>query len=177
MFRTATMIKPFHQIGASSLGRRWLSQKIIGRYTDTVPLALFRICGKSRNVILREHAVQMAKGSRSYDLTLAEDGLVHPAPLDDVFIGPNGASLRPAGINMWDIVSSRRGITNVLEIPDGVMIPEGLVLLHEHGDHYSLQCTKPIKRKALEGLMNQFIADFPFYSKEEYFSKYPLAHR
>ncbi len=154
-----------------------MSQKIRGRYTDTVPLTLFRICGKSRNIVLREYAVQTAKGSRSYDLTLAEDGLVHPAPLDDVFIGPNGASLRPAGINMWDIVSSRAGITNVLEIPEGVKIPEGLVLLHEHVDHYSLQCTKPMKRKALEGFMNQFIADFPFYSRDEYFEKYPLPQR
>ena len=143
-----------------------MNQKIRGRYTETVPLTLFRICGKSRNIVLREYAVQTAKGSRSYDLTLAEDGLVHPAPLDDVFIGPNGASLRPAGINMWDIVSSRAGITNVLEIPEGVKIPEGLVLLHEHGDHYSLQCTKPMKRKALEG-MNQFDGTNRFgYGKE-----------
>eukprot|EP01039_Chlorochromonas_danica_P005313 gene5315-5848_t len=178
MFRTVTIGNTLRKLTPSPVfGRRWLSQKILGRYTDTVPLTLFRICGKSRNVVLREHAVQMAKGSRSYDLTLGEDGLVHPAPLDDVFIGPNGASLRPAGINMWDIVSSRRGITNVLEIPAGVKIPEGLVLLHEHGDHYSLQGTKPMKRKALEGIMNQFIADFPFYSKEEYFQKYPLAQR
>lgn len=150
-------------------------KKIIGRYTNSVPLTLFRICGKSRNIVLREYAVQRAKGSRSYDLTLGEDGLVHPAPLDGMFIGPNGASLRPAGINMWDILSSREGITNVLEIPEGVKIPEELVLLHEHGDHYSLQCTKPMKRNALEGIMNEFIADFPFYSSEEYFNKYPLA--
>jgi hypothetical protein len=150
---------------------------IVARYPDQFPITLFRICGKSRSVVLREYATQIAKGSRLFDVTLAEDGLIHPAPLDDVFIGPNGASLRPAGINLWDIVSGRRGIVNMLEIPCGTKLPKGLVLLHEHGDHYSLQCTDPIKRKALEALMNEFVKDFPFYSKEEYFSKYPLAHR
>lgn len=177
MLRCTSVGTTLRSLPFPSSGRRWLSQQILGRYTDTVPLPLFRICGKSRNVVLREYAVQMAKGSRSYDLTLGEDGLVHPAPLDNVFIGPNGASLRPAGINLWDIVSSRRGITNILEIPAGVKIPEGLVLLHEHGDHYSLQGTQPMKRKALEALMNKFVADFPFYTKEEYFQKYPLAQR
>lgn len=71
-------------------------QQIIARYTDRFPTALFRICGKSRSIVLREYAVQTSKGSRSFDVTLAEDGLIHPSPLDDIFIGPNGASLRPA---------------------------------------------------------------------------------
>eukprot|EP01039_Chlorochromonas_danica_P011760 gene11760-13219_t len=96
------------------------AQKILGRYTKIVPLTLFRICGKSRSIVLQEYAVQKAKGSRSYDLTLGEDG--------------------------------REGTTNVLEIPAGVKIPEELVILHEHGDHYSLQ-------------------------DEEFFEKYPLAQR
>jgi hypothetical protein len=153
------------------------SQQIIARYTDVVPISLFRICAKSRNVVLREYEVQIAKGSRSYDVTLAKDGLIYPAPLDNVFIGPNGASLRPAGINMWDILSERKGVTNVLEVPKGTKIPEGLVLLHEHGDHYSLQCTAPMKRKALETLMNSFVKELPFYPKNDYFDKYPLAQR
>lgn len=147
---------------------------IAGRYTDTIPVTLFRICGKNRNVVLREKAVQFAKGSRSYDLTLDENGLVQPAPLSGVFIGPNGASLRPAGINMWDLVSSRRGITNILEVPAGAKIPKQLVLLHEIGDHYSLQCAEPMKRRELEKLIDQFFRDFPFYSSEEFFEKYPL---
>jgi hypothetical protein len=125
-------------------------------------------------VVLRERAVQVAKGSQSFDVTLAEDKLIHPAPLDGKFIGPNGASLRPLGINMWDILAGRKGITNVMEIPAGTKIPAGLVLLHEHGDHYSLQCTEPMKRKALEAMMNEFLKDMPFYSKEEYFKKYPI---
>lgn len=151
-------------------------QKIIARY-DEIPLTLFRICGKSRNIVLREYEVQIAKGSTSFDVTLADDGLIHPAPLDNVFIGPNGASLRPAGINMWDILSMRSGPTNILEVPAGLKLPKELVLLHEHGDHYSLQCTSPMKRKEVEAIMNQFIKDFPFYPKIEYFKKYPLARR
>lgn len=152
-------------------------QKIIARYTQQFPISLFRICGKSRAVRLREYAVQTAKGSRVFDVTLAEDNLIHPAPLDDIFIGPNGASLRPAGINLWDIISGKQGTVNLLEIPAGSKLPDGLVLLHEHGDHYSLQCTRSMTRKALEALMNEFLKDFPFYSKDEYFNKYPLARR
>ena len=150
-------------------------RKIIARYTDIFPEALFRICGKSKKFVLREHAIQVAKGSPSYDLTLAEDGLVHPAPLDDVFIGPNGASLRPLGVNMWDLLTTKRGITNVLEIPAGTKIPESLVLLHEHADNFSLQCTQPMQRKALEALMNEFSKELPFYPKNEYFTRHPIS--
>jgi hypothetical protein len=178
MFRAFSVGKALNQIaGSSRFGKRWFSQKILVRYIDTVPMTLFRICGESRYVILKEYAVQIAKGSHRYDLTIGEDGLVHPAPLDDVYIGKNGASLLSAGVTMWETVSIRRGITNILEIPSGVKIPDGLVLLHEGADTYSLQCTKPMKRKALERLINEFTADFPFYSKEEYVKKYPLPHR
>ncbi len=151
-------------------------KKIVARYTDQVPVTLFRIYGSKPGVVLREYAAQQARGLRAYDLVLGADGLVHPAPLDDVFIGPNGASLRPRGTNMWDLLIQRRGATNVMEIPEGTKLPQGLVLLHEHGDHYSLQCTTAMTRKALEKLMNQFFVSHGFttYSKEEFFNKFPL---
>jgi hypothetical protein len=151
-------------------------RKIIARYTDKIPITLFRIYAGGKKVKLRDYDIQVAKGSASYDLRL-KDGLVHPAPLDDIFIGPNGATLRPAGINMWDILSSRKGVTNILEIPAGTPIPKDLVLLHEHGDHYSLQCVKPIRLKHLEDLMNGYFYDLPILSKKEFFVKYPLPSR
>ena len=145
---------------------------IIGRY-NTLPISLYRICNTSRKIVLRDYNVQKAKGLASYDLILNKDGIVEPSPLTNEFLGPNGASLRPAGTNMFDIVSNRKGVTNILEIPKDTVLPEGLVLLHEHGDHYSLQCSKPMKLKELHSLMNNFLKDFPFYGKAEYFAKHP----
>jgi hypothetical protein len=87
-----------------------------------------------------------------YDLKLQQDGLVHPASLDNTYIGPNGASL----------------------LQEETTIPNDLVLLHEHGDHYSLQSVKPISIKGLQDLINAFIHNLPFHSKEEYFIKYPI---
>ena len=37
----------------------------------------------------------------------------------------------------------------VFRIPKGVHLPDDLCILHEHTDHYSLQCTKPM---SLQGL-------------------------
>ena len=55
-----------------------------------VPLTLFRIGNKKPK--LRDYEIQIAKGSRSYDLKLDENGLVLPA-VGDKFIGPNGIKI------------------------------------------------------------------------------------
>ena len=90
-------------------------QKIIARYT-TVPLKLFRIVGSNNKVILREKEKQFSKGSRSYDYTATSDGLLHPAPLDDYFFGPNGVSLRPAGVPS-QLSARSRNILNAVFSP------------------------------------------------------------
>ena len=33
----------------------------------------------------------------------------------------------------------------VIELPKDLILPETLVMIHEHGDHYSLQTTQSIK--------------------------------
>ena len=149
-------------------------QKIIARYT-TVPLKLFRIVGSNNKVILREKEKQFSKGSRSYDYTASSDGLLHPAPLDDYFMGPNGASFRPAGGQMWEILSERTGVVNVIEVPEGTHLPPDMVLFHEHTDHYSLQTTKSIKPSVFSKNVTEFLSKFEVYPKKEYFERYPFS--
>lgn len=148
-------------------------QKLIARYT-TVPLKLFRIVGSNNKVILREKEKQFSKGSRSYDYTASSDALLHPAPLDDYFIGPNGASLRPAGGQMWEILSTQTGVVKVIEIPEGTHLPPDMVILHEHTDHYSLQTTKSIKPSVFSKNVTEFLSKFEVYPKEVYFERYPF---
>ena len=54
---------------------------LLGRY-DIIPCDSFRI-NTSAKVILRDYDQQMKKGRSSYDLKIAEDGLVHPKPGPD----------------------------------------------------------------------------------------------
>lgn len=152
---------------------REASSKIEGFYTES-PIALFRIVTKANKITLREYSKQLAKGSHSFDYVLGENGLINPAPLDGFFIGPNGASLRPATINMWDILSHRSGETYVTEIPQGTKIPDGLILLHERDDHYSLQCSVAMKPTMLVSKINAFLGTCKSYTSQEYFKKNPL---
>ena len=58
-------------------------QRLIGRYSDFVPIDLYRI-QSGEKVRLREYERQMARGLASFDLRLDHegDGLVHPATGD-----------------------------------------------------------------------------------------------
>lgn len=141
------------------------------------PMDLFRIC-QAKKVTLREFEAQKKKGSRSFDYILNEDKLIH-ASVGDTFVRPNGLSLRPRGINMWDILSTwaGRGKTNVLVIPQGTIIPDDLVLIHEHGDHYSLQTTISRTPRDLNSSLTKFMDPFEMMTKEEYFERYPLTEQ
>lgn len=150
---------------------RAFSKTLLGNY-KIVPLDLFRI-GRDEKVKLRDYEVQLKKGSRSYDYVLNKDGLIHPSPLDS-FIGPNGMSLRPAEINMWDVLSSFRGKCLVAILKAGTKIPDDLILLHEYGDHYSLQTTVARTPKELNTSLTNFLSSCEFITKEEYFKRYPL---
>jgi hypothetical protein len=153
--------------------KRFSHDKIIGRYS-VLPIKLFRITTKNKSIRLREQGKQLARGSRAFDYTISPDGKIHPAPLDGTFCGPNGASFRPATINMWDILSKTKGNTYVLELPEGTKLPDELVMLHERDDHYSLQCTVAMTPDQLSKRMNAFISSFEAYPKETYYERYPL---
>lgn len=123
------------------------ARPLLGRYNKT-PMVLYRV-QNGEKVILREHSEQMKLKRTSFDLKLGADGLVHPATGPN-FIGPNGASLRPAGFVFGEIVANFRGPRMcIIEIPSGIVLPKELVLLHEHSDHYSLQTSE---KRTLKGM-------------------------
>ncbi len=44
-----------------------------------------------------------------------------------------------------EVVRNFRGTNiTVYVLPEGTPLPPSLTLLHEHSDHYSLQCTEPV---------------------------------
>lgn len=136
------------------------------RYT-VVPQPLFRF--QTGNVIkLRDYATQVAKGSRSYDLKL-HNQLVLPME-GDTFHTPNGMSLRPSTPKMHSLLSQFVGASpNVFCLMEGLQIPEGLVLIHEHTDHFSLQTAVPIPLAELNKKLTDFMATWPVQSREDFF--------
>jgi hypothetical protein len=145
---------------------------LLGRYTHAFPsVDLFRFAGR---VQLRERAVQAALKRTSFDYSLGPDGLVHPAT-GDRFVGPNGCSLRPAGPTLYELVAHRRGDARLVLVPAGTRVPDGLVLLHEHSDHYSLQTASPCTPAALNARLNAFFKSLPTtMSRDEYLQRYPI---
>ncbi|GJJ10232.1 hypothetical protein Clacol_004458 [Clathrus columnatus] len=123
------------------------SRPLIARYKDKVPVDLARV-QSGRHVKLRDYENQVKIKRFSYDLKL-KDGKVYPAK-GDYFIGPNGCSLRePLSPTFQEVVRNFRG-ANILVfvIPKDTPLPPTLTILHEHSDHFSIQCTSPM---TLEG--------------------------
>ena len=73
-----------------------------------------------------------------------------------------------------DILATYTGKCNIVFVPENTAIPEGLVLIHEHGDHFSLQTTVSITPASLNKKMTTFLASFKRYTKDEYFEKFPI---
>ncbi len=108
-----------------------IGKRLIGRYTDVVPVSLFRMQGTVK-ASLRERDEQSVKGRTSFDL-IVKNGMVIPRdPAVLTFDGPNGCSLRPLGPMLSTILAGFKGKPYVFEIPQGTPIPDDLVLLHEH---------------------------------------------
>jgi hypothetical protein len=147
---------------------------LIAVYKDKTPVKLFRIAtGKGKKINLRERSAQVAKGSPSFDFTIQSDGLIHPMTGPD-FMGPNGMSLRPNGMSQYEILAGMRGEVSVTEIPEGVPIPEGLVLLHEHTDHFSMQSTVACTPRELNNKLTKFVEQYERYPKSEWFKRYSI---
>ena len=124
--------------------------------------------------ILRERNEQLKKGSHLFDFTMSDAGLYEPAP-DTVFIGPNGLSFRPLGLNLYDNIGRSKGKNQVIaEVPQGFVLPPELIFLHEHGDHWSLQTTKPILREDFESLVNELLLHLPSHTKDDFYKLYPI---
>ncbi len=139
----------------------------------SVPIELFRV-QNTLKVKLRDFQKQTAKGSKSFDFKLHEDGLIHPVPSDQ-FRVPNGMSLRPGGPNLSNILAHFKGKHVVYRIPEGVAIPENLVLYHEHSDHYAMQTTVPCTEKELNARLTEFLhKNAEQMTLDDYFKLFPL---
>ena len=141
-----------------------MSSFVVKRFTQ-LPLTLFRI-QPLLPVNLRNFEDQQRKGRASFDLKTV-NGLVHPA-VGNSFTGPNGMSLRPSSDVMRDILVNFRGSPLVYQLPTGLVLPEGLVILHEHSDHYSLQTTMPISLPELNAKMTTFLTSLQSCTKEQF---------
>lgn len=135
-----------------------MSASFVSRFKK-IPVTLYRIQNRLE-VSLREHATQMAAGRASYDLKLGTDGLVHPA-IGDTFIGPNGMSLRPGTETMLHIAKNYKGNATVFRLQEGLNLPDGLIILHERDDHYSLQTDTPILLEKLNEKMTNLLSECP----------------
>jgi hypothetical protein len=134
------------------------------RFTQ-LPLTLYRIQSKAR-VNLRDYFEQIAKGRTSYDLKTVK-GMVMPME-GDKFHTPNGMSLRPNSPMMKTILENFRGSPRVYCLPVGTTLPDGLVVIHEHSDRYSMQTTVPIALAELEDKMTALLAECPSSTKEQF---------
>ena len=146
---------------------------IIARFSK-VPLRLFRLSNSAKRIVIREKMAQEKKGVYMYDYVASPNGNIEPAPLCNTFIGPNGLSTRPSGRPMYELVASGKGTTTrVIEIPEGAEVPQGLVLLHEHTDNYSLQPSRLMTPAEFIALVGMFVKPFRLLTQDEYVEKYP----
>merc|ERR1712230_1810 len=114
----------------------------------------------------------------SYDI-LTEAGKVKPKAITnpETYQSPNGASLRPNTPTQQDLVDSFKGPSVVVyAVPQGTMLPEGLVVVHEKADHYSLQPAEEMSLAELNAKINNFLNTKGVrLTKSEWQEKYPKA--
>ncbi|KAH8092570.1 hypothetical protein BXZ70DRAFT_1010661 [Cristinia sonorae] len=163
---------------APRLSRSFASRALrplIARHTETFPVDLARV-QSGLNVRLRDYEKQVALKRYSYDLKLV-DGKVWPAKGDN-FIGPNGCSLRePLSPTFQEVVRNFRGPNiKIFVIPKDTPIPPTLTLLHEHSDHFSLQCTEPMTLDQLNDELTKFITEHArTLNKDQFVEEYPFS--
>lgn len=155
---------------------------IIGRFVGATPVTLFRIQGGA-SVQLRLEAAAKAAGRTSFDITAHEGGTVvlpcapAPAGAKELFLGPNGMSMRPKGSVLGVIVGLFKAArTVVFEVPAGARIPPELCMLHEHSDHYSMQPAVRMSPEALNAALTAFLAQpgiLRMEGKEAFYARHP----
>ncbi|KAF2177148.1 hypothetical protein K469DRAFT_604466 [Zopfia rhizophila CBS 207.26] len=146
-----------------------------------IPKELFRV-NNGRAIILREWSLQR---QRSFDI-VTKSGKVKAKALDPATyrgkfkltlnVTPNGASMRPISAFQRNLVQSFRGQSVVVySVPAGTPLPEDLILVHEHTDHYSLQAAEGMSLTGkLNGKITSFLESYgTAMSKEEWLQAYP----
>ncbi len=119
-------------------------------------------------ISLRDFNAQADKNRASFDLKTI-DGIIHPTS-GPTFTGPNGCSLRPSGPKMHEILKGYKGDPRVYRMHEGLILPEGMVILHEHTDHYSLQPSVPTPLGEFNARITDLIQGLPSMTREQFFA-------
>ncbi|KAF9430977.1 hypothetical protein BGZ76_000632 [Entomortierella beljakovae] len=143
------------------------------RFSKFFPATLAIIHSGPR-INLRDRTIKL-RGS--FDVVTDDIGRVLPLPLDQKkWTLPNGCSLRsPYSTTFQDVAENYFGNdTNIYIIEKDTPIPGDLVLIHESGDHFSLQCTRAMALQELNDKITEFLANkSDRLSKDAYQTKYP----
>lgn len=158
-----SLLSPRRKLGTS----REVGKPFLGRY-NVVPEELVRI-GTSK-IKLREKSQQLAKNIPVYDFAISPDGFILPAE-GDLFKDANGLSLRPYGTNLIDLLATRKKNTPVVIVPKGLELPKELVLIHEFGDHFSLQTTVKEKPDIVNARLTALLKSLQCITSAEYFER------
>lgn len=141
------------------------------RFTTFFPATLARIQAGTQVRLLDKNV----KKQGSFDLKTT-NGMVKPIPsTQKTWTYPNGCSLRsPYSTTFQDVAENFYGKdVNIFIIDKGTPVPEDLILLLERGDHFSLQCAKPMLLAELNAEITQFLArNATRMSKDEYQEQY-----
>ncbi|RWQ93080.1 hypothetical protein C8Q69DRAFT_81169 [Paecilomyces variotii] len=159
-----------------------------------VPKELFRL-NTGATVRLRAQPGPV-RPKRSFDL-LTTAGKVQPKALNPAtYEWPNGASMRPNSEIQQNLVRTFRGSSiYVYAIPagsspnfpeasglyssdtcTGTVLPDDLILVHEFGDHYSLQAREEMTVEELNSKINDFLTTKgQRFTKDEWLQRYPQA--
>ena len=86
----------------------------------------------------------------------------------DRFHTPNGMSWRPNSANMLDILRNFKGSPTVYCLPVCMTLPPGLVAIHEHSDHWSLQTQVPVPLAQLNQSLTELLTGLVSTSKENF---------
>ena len=89
----------------------------------------------------------------------------------DTFHTPNGMSLRQANDKMMNILNNFRGDPNLLRIyrmQENSRVPEGMMLILEHTDHYSLQTSIEQSLADFNAKLTEYLKSLPSLTKEQF---------
>lgn len=142
--------------------------KIIATYTD-FPHTMFRLLNSKTPSFKAREKTELPG---SFDIVVT-DGVVHPL-VSDQFMIPNGASVRPNTVEEYYLVCSRSRKSFLCEIPQGTKVPTDCVLVHEFGDHFSLQPKKLMSIQIFNKIISEFLLPCRVYMRDEWLGAHPL---
>ena len=127
------------------------------RFT-TLPSTLYRL-QNTKKVKIRPYT----DGKAIYDFRPVNE--LYVPYIGDTFEYPNGLSLRPAGMNLYETALSVNA-KYVYVLEKVIVITPNFVLIWEHTDHYSLQTTIPIEPKQFCSEVDKFFKTQKIITKD-----------